>query len=275
LWKNSEEWYKKRSIPWKRGWLLYGPGGTGKTALARAFAEDLDLPIFVYNLAELGNMELLREWKLMQANVPCIALIEDLDNVFHGRENVVSHAGGNIMSLLNAYEEEDEFDPIGIGSSQSNKKKKRSQRGTLTFDVFLNCLSGIENHEGIFTIITTNDISKIDEALGRPTTLPDGTNQYISTRPGRIDKAIELTYMEPEGKKRMAQRILGMYEKEYLDILHFIEQYPTLQETPAQFQERCSQIALRCYWKELDAASCRTLKSNGKKRSSLQGIKND
>jgi hypothetical protein len=49
LWRNNREWYQKRGIPWKRGWLLYGPPGTGKTALARAFAEDLDMPIFVYN----------------------------------------------------------------------------------------------------------------------------------------------------------------------------------------------------------------------------------
>jgi hypothetical protein len=49
LWRNNRQWYQKRGIPWKRGWLLYGPPGTGKTALARAFAEDLDMPIFVYN----------------------------------------------------------------------------------------------------------------------------------------------------------------------------------------------------------------------------------
>ena len=28
----------------------------------------------------------------MQVNVPCIALIEDIDNVFHGRENVARKA---------------------------------------------------------------------------------------------------------------------------------------------------------------------------------------
>src|SRR5204863_9738126 len=88
LWRKSKDWYLEKGIPWKRGWLLYGPPGTGKTALARAFAEDLNMPIYVYNLAEMGNHELMKAWTEMQVNVPCIALIEDIDNVFHGRENV-------------------------------------------------------------------------------------------------------------------------------------------------------------------------------------------
>ncbi len=55
LWRNNKDWYQDRGIPWKRGWLCYGPPGTGKTALARAFAEELDMPIFVYNLSEIGK----------------------------------------------------------------------------------------------------------------------------------------------------------------------------------------------------------------------------
>ena len=56
--------------------------------------------------------------------------------------------------------------------------------------------------------------------------------------------------MELADKKRMARRILGDYPDEYLTMLEFIDRYPDLQETPAQFQERCGQVALRCFWKE-------------------------
>ena len=38
----------------------------------------------------------------------------------------------------------------------------------LTFDCLLNCLDGVERSDGIFTIITTNDIAKVDPALGHP-----------------------------------------------------------------------------------------------------------
>src|SRR5262249_47569960 len=123
------------------------------------------------------------------------------------------------------------------------------------FDCLLNCLDGVERADGIFTIVTTNDISKVDPALGQPRKLPDGTIEFISTRPGRIDKAVELTYMEPEDKKRMARRILGDYHEQYLAMLEFIDRYPALEETPAQFQERCGQIALACFWKEKQRAS--------------------
>jgi len=123
----------------------------------------------------------------------------------------------------------------------------------LTFDCLLNCLDGVERSDGVFTIITTNAIDKIDNALGQPRRLPDGSVEFISTRPGRIDKAIELTYMEPEDKKRLAQRILGDYPAEHAAMLEFVGRYPDLQETPAQFQERCGQIALACFWKDTEA----------------------
>jgi hypothetical protein len=59
--------------------------------------------------------------------------------------------------------------------------------------------------------------------------------------------------MEAADKKRMAKRILGDYPAEYAEMLTFIDRYPDLQETPAQFQERCGQIALACFWRELQA----------------------
>jgi SpoVK/Ycf46/Vps4 family AAA+-type ATPase len=239
LWRNNRGWYADKGIPWKRGWLLYGPPGTGKTALARAFAEDLNMPIYVFNLAEMSNHELIKTWTEMQVNVPCVALIEDIDNVFHGRENVVRR--GSMMSLM--------FDDDKPANGNKDDKR-RDSFSPLTFDCLLNCLDGVERTDGIFTIITTNDLSKIDPALGQPRRLPDGETEFISTRPGRVDKAVELTYMEPSDKKLMAKRILGEYPDEYLQMLEFIDRFPELPETPAQFQERCGQVALKCFWNE-------------------------
>jgi len=194
------------------------------------------MPIYVFNLAQMSNHELMKAWTEMQVNVPCIALIEDIDNVFHGRENI---ARRSMMMPM--------FAP-----KRNNDEEGRDQppMTPLTFDCLLNCLDGVERSDGIFTIITTNDISKIDAALGQPRRLPDGGVEFISTRPGRIDKAVELTYMEVEDKKRLAKRILGDYPQEYAQVLAFVERYPDLQETPAQFQERCGQIALARFWQE-------------------------
>lgn len=66
----------------------------------------------------------------------------------------------------------------------------------------------------------------------------------------RTSSAVELTYMESADQKLMAKRILGEYPDEYLLMLEFIDRYPDVPETPAQFQERCGQIALKCFWNE-------------------------
>ena len=243
LWRKSRDWYREKGIPWKRGWMLYGPPGTGKTALARAFAEDMNMPIYVYNLAEMSNHELMRTWSEMQMNVPCIALIEDIDNVFHGRENV-SRKNAPMSMMMPSIKKDDD---------DSDRGRSGGMMMPLTFDCLLNCLDGVERSDGIFTIITTNDISKIDPALGQPRKLPDGNVEFISTRPGRVDKAVELGYMDPIDKKKMARRILGAYEKQYLEVIDFVDRFADLQETPAQFQERCAQIALKCFWQEQTA----------------------
>ena len=248
LWRVSRDWYQERGVPWKRGWNLYGPPGTGKSALARAFAEDLDLPLFVFNLAEIaGNSEFIKEWKNMQASVPCIALIEDIDNVFHGRENITCRRFGMMSALKNK--------KIGKEDEKSGEEHGADEgygRFGLTFDCLLNCLDGVDRNEGVFLIITTNDLEKIDPALGQPRKDASGKIESISTRPGRIDKAIELTYLTTEDKKILAERIMEDYPEELAEMHEYIDKTENEQETPAQFQERCSQIALARYWKDLN-----------------------
>lgn len=129
-WLSLENWYKERGIPWRTNWLCYGPPGTGKSSIVQALAEDHGLPIWVYDLATLYNDELHREWNRMLEQVPCIALIEDLDKVFNGSENV--------------------------------------SNGDLTLDCLLNCIDGVSRANGLFLVMTTNRIDALDAALKRP-----------------------------------------------------------------------------------------------------------
>jgi len=236
LWIKSKDWFREKSIPWKTGWLLYGPPGTGKTALARAFAEDLDLPIYFFSLAQMSNRDLIMAWQSMQLNVPCIALIEDIDNVFDKRKNIAQ-----TVPFL--------FQQHSVQKANDNENEESPQpRTPLTFDTLLNCIDGVDKSDGVFTIITTNDLSKIDEAIGIPREMEDGTQKFISTRPGRIDRAIELTYMTKENKVKMAAKILSDFPDKISEaILHISKEE---KETPAQFQEYCAQIALQEYWKQ-------------------------
>jgi len=198
-WKQSEQWYGSRGIPWRRGWLLHGAPGTGKTALARAIAEDLDLPVYVYDLASMHNDELQAHWTQMLAEVPCLALIEDIDAVFNKRQNVSGR-----------------------------------DRQTLTFDCLLNCLDGIERADGLLLIITTNRIDRVDSALGV------GDGKVGSTRPGRIDRALELRALDESGRRKIVSRILEERPQIWESLINEGEG-----DTGAQFQERCTQFALR------------------------------
>lgn len=253
IWKDNKEWYKQKHIPWKRGLLVYGKPGTGKTALARAFAKELDLPIFVYNLNELTNTSFVKEWTMMKGHTPCIALIEDVDNVFHGRTNI---GYGKMSGMAKFFGPSSRVDQnkkkktnndVTTESTEEQEDEREWDGGMLSFDVLLNCLDGIDRSDGIFTIITTNHIEHVDPALGKPVARENGIIDFISTRPGRIDKAVELRYMQYDDKLRMAKKILGDIPESQSEIT---DEILRLDETPAQFQERCTQLALKYFWNE-------------------------
>jgi hypothetical protein len=126
-WQSKRDWYAEKGIPFRRGLLLYGPGGTGKTTLVVALSKALNLKVCRFFLGTMSDQEFLRDWDSVSTS-PNIVLFEDFDAVFHGRENVSS--------------------------------------GTLSFDVLLNAISGVSAADGVLLIITTNNIEHIDPALG-------------------------------------------------------------------------------------------------------------
>ena len=205
-WLNSETWYKNKGIPWKRGWLMIGPPGTGKTSLARTIGEHLDIPIIIFALSTFTDKDFQKAWSNLQSYVPCIALIEDIDATFDGRINVAN------------------------GSTMYGKP--------LSFDTLLNVIDGVQNSEGVFTIITSNCVEKLDTALGKPT-----NGNSMSTRPGRIDKIVSLGLMKESERQRMAERILCDCPQFIESLVKDCDNY-----TPAQFQDKCSKVALKMYW---------------------------
>ncbi len=251
-WHGLKEWYARRNIPWKRGWCLYGPPGTGKTALVRAIAEDLDMPLFIYSLGHMLDRDLERSWQDMQAHTPCVALIEDFDTVFHGRENVYGKA-----TLA------DQIAGAMPNAASNHNAASALEVGKLSFGCLLNCLDGVDKGGGIFTVITTNHVETLDPALGQPRRNPDGSVEFISTRPGRIDKAIELGYMEKEDKKRLARRIFFDDDHGYRLMVEQIEREPDRKETPAQVQEACAQLALSLLWDERTTQALRVTPPDG------------
>ena len=76
----SEEWYAERGIPYRRGYLLHGLPGTGKSSLVSAVASELQMPIYLLQLSyELMDDEALQRLLQTMNTTPSILLLEDVD----------------------------------------------------------------------------------------------------------------------------------------------------------------------------------------------------
>ncbi len=126
----SEQWYTDMGIPWRRGYLLYGPPGNGKSSLITALAGELKRSVCVLNLSNPAlNDETLTNL-LSDAPEGSLILLEDIDAIFVGR--------------------------------------KRESETKLSFNGVLNALDGVGAQQGRMVFMTTNHLEKLDPALVRP-----------------------------------------------------------------------------------------------------------
>lgn len=132
--QESKEWYSKLGIPYRRGILLYGPPGNGKSSLVLAVASELGMNVSVLFLSD-PNMTDGRLQELMnKTDNNTVVLIEDIDSAFQKRKK--SNAG--------------------------------PKNHPLTFSGLLNSIDGLAAQGGRILFMTTNKIDKLDPALIRP-----------------------------------------------------------------------------------------------------------
>jgi len=76
----SEKWYNDRGIPYRRGYLLHGIPGSGKTSSVFALAGHFSLPIYVIRLSDPFLTDEGLYTLFSKTKRPSIILLEDVDS---------------------------------------------------------------------------------------------------------------------------------------------------------------------------------------------------
>ena len=143
-----------------KGILLVGPPGTGKTLLAKAIANEADVPFFSVAGSEfvemfigIGAARVRDLFKKASENAPCIVFIDEIDAV--GRERGAGVGGGN---------------------------DEREQ----TLNQLLTEMDGFKENKGVIVVGATNRVDILDSALLRPGRFDRQVTVNLPDRLGRI-----------------------------------------------------------------------------------------
>lgn len=134
---SSHAWYLERGIPYRRGYLLHGPPGCGKSSYVTALAGRLGYNICMLNLGDPGMTDDRLQHLLAVAPPRTLVLLEDVD--FAVAQRTKPDESGPYAGVMH-----------------------------VSFSGLLNALDGVAATEERIVFMTTNHYQALPRALVRP-----------------------------------------------------------------------------------------------------------
>ena len=159
---DATQWYVDRGIPYRRGYLLHGAPGCGKSSFVAALAGDLNYDICVLNLSEGGLTDDRLTHALSTVPPQSLILLEDVDAAFVQRD--------------------------------ASAENRRGQ-SLVTFSGLLNALDGVAAGEERVLFMTTNHLDRLDPALIRPGRV-DVIHEVANASPSQLRRMFLKFYPE-------------------------------------------------------------------------------
>lgn len=144
-----EAWFRRFRLPFRRGYLLYGPPGNGKTSVVRVLASHPSIRAFSLDFSneELRNDALTELFDAASHWAPSLIILEDLERLY--------------------------------GNEDEGQNRTR-----ITLQHLLNCLDGLGSKDGTIVVATANHPERLDPAILRR---PGRFDRVVSFQPPSVD----------------------------------------------------------------------------------------